>query len=78
MPTIARVGPYRVLFYSNEGLEPPHVHIQRGRSLVKFWLEPVAQASASGFQARELRELERLVDANRHLWLEAWHEFFSS
>jgi hypothetical protein len=36
MPAIARVGPYRVFFYSNEGLEPPHVHIQRGRSLAKF------------------------------------------
>ena len=48
------------------------------RTLAKFWLDPVAQASASGFQARELRELERLVNANRHIWLEAWHEFSGS
>ncbi|HTR38030.1 MAG TPA: DUF4160 domain-containing protein [Bryobacteraceae bacterium] len=42
MPTIARVGPYRVFFFSNEGFEPPHVHIQREQALAKFWLETVA------------------------------------
>jgi hypothetical protein len=33
MPTIARLGPYRVLFFSNEALEPPHVHMQHEKSL---------------------------------------------
>ena len=75
MPTIARTGPYRVFFYSNNGVEPPHVHIQNGKALSKFWLTPVAQVSASGFRAHELRELERLVGANHQLWLEAWNEF---
>jgi hypothetical protein len=41
MPTIAQVGPYRVFFYSNEGHEPPHVHIERDDSVAKFWLAPV-------------------------------------
>jgi hypothetical protein len=77
MPTVARHGPYRVFFFSNEGLEPPHVHIQRDRSLAKFWLEPIALASAQDFTARELRYLERLVTENQRPWLEAWHEFFN-
>ncbi|MBZ5606919.1 MAG: DUF4160 domain-containing protein [Acidobacteriia bacterium] len=77
MPAIARIGPYRVFFFSNEGFEPPHVHIQRERSLAKFWLEPVALAGATGFPPRELRELERLVTENQQVWVEAWHEFFS-
>jgi hypothetical protein len=76
MPTIARLGPYRVFFFSNEGLEPPHVHMQREKSLAKFWLEPIVLASATGFSARELRQLERLVVENREAWMEAWHEFF--
>lgn len=76
MPTIARVGPYRVFFYSNEGLEPPHVHIQRDTSLAKFWIEDVALVSATGFSARELRQIERLVSDKQTEWLEAWHEFF--
>ncbi|HMD50258.1 MAG TPA: DUF4160 domain-containing protein [Bryobacteraceae bacterium] len=58
MPTIARLGPYRVFFFSNERLEPPHVHIQRERFLAKYWLEPISLASATGFSARELRRLE--------------------
>ena len=76
MPTIARLGPYRVFFFSNEGLEPPHVHIQREKSLAKFWLESVALGSATGFSARELRQLAQLVTENRGTRLEAWHEFF--
>jgi hypothetical protein len=39
MPPIARFGPYRVFFFSNEGREPPHIHAQRDSSLAKFWLE---------------------------------------
>ena len=76
MPTIARPGPYRVFFYSNNGVEPPHVHVQKGTALAKFWLAPVAQASASGYRAHDLRELERLVRENHEVWLEAWNEFF--
>lgn len=76
MPTIARSGPYRIFFYSNEGTDPPHVHIQPETALAKFWLEPVAQAAATGFRSNELRGLERLVRDNRESWLEAWNEYF--
>jgi hypothetical protein len=49
VPTVARIGPYRFFFFSNEGSEPPHIHVQRDRALAKFWLRPVALASASAF-----------------------------
>ena len=45
MPTVDRIGPYRFFFFANEGNEPPHVHVQRGRALAKFWLQPVANRS---------------------------------
>jgi hypothetical protein len=61
----------------HEGLEPPHVHIQRERSLAKFWLQPITIALATNFSAGELRQLERLVTENQQSWMEAWHEFFS-
>jgi len=76
MPTIHRAGPYRVFFYSNEGLEPAHVHIQRDRSLAKFWLRPVALASSVGFSSQELRRLQELVVKNADHFEEAWNEFF--
>ena len=77
MPTLDRIGPYRFFFFSNEGSEPPHIHVQRDRALAKFWLEPVALASSVGFAAHELRELARLVTDNQQTFLERWHEFFS-
>jgi len=76
MPTVNRIGPYRFFFYSNEGTEPPHVHIQRERNLAKFWLDPVALAAVTGFPAHELRSIERLVAQNRERFLEAWNDFF--
>ena len=76
MPTVRRVGPYRFFFFSNEGLEPPHIHVQRDSGLAKLWLAPVALASSTGFSARELRRIERLVSVNRQEFQEAWREFF--
>ncbi len=78
MPTVRRAGPYRFFFFSNEGLEPPHIHVQRDRALAKFWLEPVALASATGFSARELRRIEQLVAESRQQFLEAWRDFFDA
>ena len=49
MPTVLRSGPYRVYFYSHEGREPPHVHVDREDRSAKFWLEPVGLARNFGF-----------------------------
>ena len=76
MPTVWRSGPYRFFFFSNEGLEPPHVHVQCDRALAKVWLRPVALASSSGFAARELNQIERLVSERREQFEEAWRAFF--
>ena len=74
MPTILRIGRYRFLFFSNEGAEPPHIHVKAGEDQAKFWLHPVQLAHNFGFRARELSEIERLVREHRELLLEAWHE----
>jgi hypothetical protein len=77
MPTIARIGPYRFLFYGNEGRELPHVHVQRDRSLAKFRLTPIALARSRRFAAHELAEIERLVRGNENRFPEAWNDFFN-
>ena len=38
MPAVLRVGRYRFVFFSNEGQEPPHIHIKAGGDEAKFWL----------------------------------------
>ena len=76
MPTVARIGPYRFFFFSNEGVEPAHVHIQREQALAKFWLGPVVLASSSGFASHELRKLQGLVEEHSEYFQESWLEFF--
>jgi hypothetical protein len=76
MPTVARIGPYRFYFFSNEGDEPVHIHVQRDRQLAKFWLRPVSLASSTGFAAPELHRIEQIVVSNQPAFEEAWDAFF--
>ena len=78
MPTVLRLGPYRFYFYSADGDEPPHVHVERDENVAKFWVDPVRLAESGGFRRNELRELERMVSENEAAILEAWHGFFGS
>ena len=78
MPTVLRVGSARFFFYSNEGTELPHIHVELAGALAKFWLDPVSLASSIRFSARELRRLEKQVLEHRERFLEAWHDHFGT
>ena len=76
-PTVLRSGPYRFFFFSNEGEEPPHIHVQREQMLARFWLGPVRFARSTGFTPRELRRIESVVTEHEEVLAEAWNEYFS-
>ena len=76
MPTILRIGSYRFFFYSNVGNEPPHIHIQEGSSLAKFWLDPVELASSTRFNSSELTKILKLVFAHQTKFLGEWNAYF--
>jgi hypothetical protein len=78
MPTVFRIGPYRFYFFSNEGLEPPHVHIDRGEATAKVWLDPIELARSRGFRPQEIGGIMRLVEERRAQLLEAWHDHFGT
>lgn len=78
MPTVLRWNGYRFYFFSNEGYEPPHIHIDKDGNTVKFWLDGVAVARSIGFSARELRILEEKVREEREAFIRAWHEYFGN
>lgn len=65
MPTVLRIGRFRFFFYSNEGQEPPHIHVQAGSDEAKFWLDPISLATNHGFHGRELSEVRQLVRDNQ-------------
>ena len=78
MPTILRFGPYRFHFYSDEGTEPPHIHVRSGDRECKFWLNPVALAKNKGITPHDLRVVERLVFEHQKLLVEKYNEFIAT
>jgi hypothetical protein len=56
-------------------VEPPHVHILRGRKKTKIWLETLTVEWNRGYNEPELK-LTRIVRENRAILLEAWREYF--
>jgi hypothetical protein len=79
MPEIFRYRGFKFFFYSNEGTprEPVHVHVEKDGIEAKFWLFPeVLVAYNDGYNARTLRELLEVVEANRDQIERTWNEFF--
>ena len=74
MPTVLRIGPYRFHFYSREGNEPPHIHVAREEMEAKFWLKPVALAANHGFAKSEITRIQRLVEENCQILIDAYLE----
>lgn len=75
MPTTLRTGSYRFHFYSDEGKEPPHIHVEYGASECKFWLSPISLASNKGIKPPKLRDIEKLVYKNHEYLLGKYNEF---
>jgi hypothetical protein len=79
MPTILRYKGYRLFFYSNEGdpREPLHVHVRKGKSVAKFWLEPsIGVAESYGMTPSELSKLTKVVKDNAESIKRTWDEYF--
>jgi hypothetical protein len=76
MPTVLRVAGFRFFFYSLEGSEPPHIHVEHGENVAKFWLNPVGVAESHGFRVHELNRIRVIVREHRKTLLEAWNAHF--
>ena len=79
MPEVFRERGFRFFFYSNEGSprEPVHIHVEKDNQEAKFWLSPIVRVAYNdGYDARTLRELQRLIEANKNRIVRAWNEYF--
>ena len=76
MPTVLRSGGYRFFFFSNEGSESPHIHVEHGENYAKFGLGPVRLLRSVGFNSSELNELRGIIEGRERLFKEKWHEHF--
>lgn len=79
MPTVLRVGSFRFHFYSDEGREPPHIHVRTPDGECKFWLVPVILLAANkGVRTHDLRQIENLVYEHQEELKKAYNERHSN
>ncbi|HEX8294771.1 MAG TPA: DUF4160 domain-containing protein [Chthoniobacteraceae bacterium] len=78
MPEILRIRGFRFFFFSREGNEARHIHVQQAERYAKFWLEPLLElAESRGFHNSDLRELRFLIEEHREEFIVAWDEHFN-
>lgn len=73
-----RKNGYRFFFFSLDGTEPIHIHVERAGNYAKFWIAPVLLARNHGFRSNELSKVRKLVEENKALFEEKWNEYFGS
>lgn len=76
MPTLLRVGGSRFFFYSSEGHEPPHIHVEKGDGEAKLWLQPVEVVYSYRLTPAELRRVQELTVEHQAVFVERWNEHF--
>lgn len=77
MPVILRIKGYEFFFYSNEGREPIHVHVEKAEGQGKIWLEPEIEiAYMYGFTSRQKREINQIIEQKIEQLKQAWNEYF--
>jgi hypothetical protein len=77
MPTIFRKLGFRFFFYSNEGNEPAHVHVEKGEGNGKYWLEPTMRESyMRSFSKKEEKQVKQIVKEEQNYFKQKWYEYF--
>jgi hypothetical protein len=61
-------------FYSDEGKEPPHIHVATPDGECKFWLSPVRLARNKGVAPLLVRNIEKLIFEHLELFLEKFDD----
>ena len=82
MPTILFISGWRIFFYSNEGNEPLHVHVQKGDSECKFWLNvetfELEEAFSYNLTPQAKREVRKILFNHFEYIIEQWNLFFKN
>ena len=76
MPTAMKLGSYRFHFYSDEGREPVHIHVETPDGECKFWLDPIRLAGNKGISPEVIRKIERIVFEYSTFLEEKYYEHF--
>ncbi|MDQ6758187.1 MAG: DUF4160 domain-containing protein [Bacteroidota bacterium] len=78
MPTVLLKDGFRFFFYSSEGNEPQHIHVNKGDAIGKIWLEQNSKiAYLHNFTKSEERHLLQVIETNFYYFKNKWNEYFS-
>ena len=80
MPTVVYLRGWRLHFYSNEGLEPIHIHAEKGEKDCKYWLDvdqyEIREAYSYNMNSKDTREVRKIILQNFDEIVETWNHFF--
>lgn len=80
MPTILIIAGWRIFFYSNEGMEPIHVHAEKGEMEIKFWIDvenyEIVEAFSFNSSPQLKREIKKIIYEHFDYIVEEWNKFF--
>jgi hypothetical protein len=77
VPTVLRIDGYRLFFFSNEGNEPIHIHVESGDGYCKYWVKPIILAYSTGYNSSELNTIKKIVEEHSVQIENSWNEHFS-
>jgi hypothetical protein len=77
VPKVLEINGFTFFFYSQEGSEPPHIHVRKAERAAKFWLAPIRLQENHGFSPAQIRFINTTIRENHDLLLKAWNEFFN-
>lgn len=75
MPTVLRIRSFRFHFYSNEGIEPAHIHVDTPDGECKFWLNPQNWLAPVGCRREYCGKYRVLYWRMKGSYLEKFHEY---
>ncbi len=75
-PTVFSYRGYRFFFFSREE-KRMHVHVYCPDGEAKFWIEPIiALATNQGLSAKQLRDIQRVIEDKQNEIAKAWRKHF--
>ena len=78
MPTALNFKRYKFFFFSNENDEPMHIHVEKGGSSAKFWLDPIEEVYSYGLTIKQRKEIMKIIENNSSILIRSWHKHFGN
>jgi hypothetical protein len=76
MPEVLRIRGYRFFFFSREGHEPRHIHVEQAERYAKFGLNRSSWSNPADSTSQNFASSTRLIEEHRDKFIVAWDEHF--